>query len=73
MSLTWVTILDSEFSKYTMIYRKGYYAREKWAAPDTHPLVIKTVHKTAKFNLSHMVYIVKRTTAYHAIVAYVCG
>jgi hypothetical protein len=73
MSLSWITILPSDFSKYTMIYRKGYYAREKWAAPDTHPLVIKTVDKKAKFNLSHIVYIVKRTTVYHAVVGYVCG
>jgi hypothetical protein len=73
MSLTWLTTVRSEFSKYTMVYREGSYARKKWAPPDMHPLVIKTVDGKTKFNLSHMVYVIKRMIGYHAAVAYVCG
>ena len=73
MSLNWLTSVPSDFSKYTMVYRAGHYAREKWAAPDKHPLVIKTVDGKTKFVLSHMVYAMKRNIGYHAAVAYVCG
>jgi hypothetical protein len=73
MSLNWLTSFPSDFSKYPMAYRAGSYAREKWAAPDKHPLVIKTVDGKTKFNLSHMVYVMKRNIGYHAAVAYVCG
>ena len=73
MSLNWLTSVPSDFSKYTMVYRAGHYAREKWAAPDKHPLVIKTVDGKTKFVLSHMVYVMKRNVGYHAAVAYVCG
>lgn len=55
MSLNWLSTVLSEFSKYTMVYREGSYARKKWAPPDVHPLVIKTVDGKTKFNLSHMV------------------
>ena len=73
MSLNWLTSVPSDFSKYTMVYRAGHYAREKWAAPDKHPLVIKTVDGKTKFMLSHVVYVMKRNVGYHAAVAYVCG
>ena len=73
MSINWLTSFPSDFSKYPMVYRAGSYAREKWAAPDKHPLVIKTVDGKTKFNLSHMVYAMKRNIGYHAAVAYVCG
>jgi hypothetical protein len=74
----WVTVCPNDFSKYTMVYREGfYYQRRQWLTPDIHPLVIKTEDGKTKFNLSHIVYIVswpkEGRIGYHALVGYVCG
>jgi hypothetical protein len=74
----WDTVCPNDFSKYTMVYREGfYYQRRQWLTPDTHPLVIKTEDGKTKFKLSHIVYIVswpkEGRIGYHALVGYVCG
>jgi hypothetical protein len=74
----WDTVCPNDFSKYTMVYREGfYYQRRQWLTPDIHPLVIKTEDGKTKFNLSHIVYIVswpkEGRIGYHALVGYVCG
>jgi len=74
----WDIVCPNDFSKYTMVYREGfYYQRRQWLTPDTHPLVIKTEDGKTKFKLSHIVYIVswpkEGRIGYHALVGYVCG
>jgi len=68
----WETICPPYYRHYTMVYRDGPLAAPL-ITPDSHPLVIKTENGKTKFNLSHLVYVMKRKQGNHAVVGYVCG